>query len=68
MPPSHKKIYIPLSLVHLIYTAGDKRMRQNACSQVEKLMAAIFKSLMEDYFVSLVNKIYAHSQVEVLLN
>ena len=31
MPPSHKKIYIPLSLVHLIYTAGDKYMRQNAC-------------------------------------
>ena len=31
MPPSHKKIYIPLSLVHLIYTAGDKCMRQNAC-------------------------------------
>ena len=29
--PSHKKIYIPLSLVHLIYTAGDKCMRQNAC-------------------------------------
>ena len=25
------KIYIPLSLVHLIYTAGDKCMRQNAC-------------------------------------
>ena len=22
---------IPLSLVHLIYTAGDKCMRQNAC-------------------------------------
>ena len=31
VPPSHKKIYIPLSLVHLIYTAGDKCMRQNAC-------------------------------------
>ena len=31
MPPSHKKIYIPLSLVHLIYMAGDKCMRQNAC-------------------------------------
>ena len=27
MPPSHKKIYIPLSLVHLIYTAGDKCVR-----------------------------------------
>ena len=25
------KFYIPLSLVHLIYTAGDKCMRQNAC-------------------------------------
>ena len=33
MPPSHKKIYIPLSLVHLIYTTGDKCMRQNACYQ-----------------------------------
>ena len=31
MPPSHKKIYIPLSLVHLIYTAGDNCMRKNAC-------------------------------------
>ena len=32
--PSHKKIYIPLSLVHLIYSAGDKCMRQNACFHV----------------------------------
>ena len=31
VPPSHKKSYIPLSLVHLIYTAGDICMRQNAC-------------------------------------
>ena len=31
VPPSQKKIYIPLSLVHLIYTAGDNCMRQNAC-------------------------------------
>ena len=31
VPPSHRKIYIPLSLVHLIFTAGDKCMRQNAC-------------------------------------
>ena len=36
VPPSHKKIYIPLSLVHLIYTAGDKCMRQNACSNMIK--------------------------------
>ena len=27
VPPSHKKIYIPLSLVHLINTAGDNCMR-----------------------------------------
>ena len=26
-----QEIYIPLSLVYLIYTAGDKCMRQNAC-------------------------------------
>ena len=31
VPPSHKKIYITLSLVHLIYTVGDNCMRQNAC-------------------------------------
>ena len=31
VPPSHKKIYIPLSLVHLIYTAGDNCMCQNPC-------------------------------------
>ena len=31
VPPSHKDIFIPLSLVHLIYTAGDKCMHQNAC-------------------------------------
>ena len=31
VPPSRRKIYIPLSLGHLIYTAGDKCMRQNAC-------------------------------------
>ena len=31
MPPFRRKIYIPLSLGHLIYTAGDKCMRQNAC-------------------------------------
>ena len=31
MPPSRRKIYIPLSLGHLIYTAGDKCMRENAC-------------------------------------
>ena len=36
MPPSHKKIYIPLSLVHLIYTAGDKCMRQNPCFQRDR--------------------------------
>ena len=35
VPPSHKKSYITLSLVHLIYTAGDNCMRQNAglCKQ-----------------------------------
>ena len=27
----HKKIYIPLSLVHLINMAGDNCMHQNAC-------------------------------------
>ena len=31
MPPSHKKIYITLSLVHLIYKAGDNCMCQNVC-------------------------------------
>ena len=31
VPPSHKKIYIPLSLVHLIYMVGDKCIRENAC-------------------------------------
>ena len=34
VPPSHKKIYVPLSLVHLIYTAGDKCMHQNAFSKI----------------------------------
>ena len=34
VPPSHKKIYIPLSLVHLIYAAGDNCMCQNACSKL----------------------------------
>ena len=38
VPPSHKKIYIPLSLVHLIYTAGDKCMRQNACFNKNKIL------------------------------
>ena len=47
MPPSHKKIYIPLSLVHLIYTAGDKCMRQNACFIVEKLVERMNKVLGE---------------------
>ena len=37
MPPSHKKIYIPLSLVHLIYTAGDKCMCQNACFNMKEI-------------------------------
>ena len=38
VPPSHKKIYIPLSLVHLINSARDNCMRQNACILAEMLM------------------------------
>ena len=30
VPPSHKKSYITLALVHLIYMAGGNYMRQNA--------------------------------------
>ena len=30
VPPSHKKSHITLALVHLIYTAGDNCMHQNA--------------------------------------
>ena len=31
MPPSRKKMYITLSLVHLIHKMGDNFIRQNAC-------------------------------------
>ena len=33
VPPSREKMYIPLSLVHLIYTTGDNCMHHNACSE-----------------------------------
>ena len=43
VPPSHKKIYIPLSLVHLIYTVGDNCIRQNA--SLEYIKASIQDTL-----------------------
>ena len=37
VPPSDKKSYITLALVHLIYMAGDNWMHQNACFSWEEL-------------------------------
>ena len=42
VPPSQKKIYIPLSLVHLINMAGDNCMRQNACLMSETFVKYIY--------------------------
>ena len=49
VPPSHKKIYIPPSLVHLIYTAGDKCMHQNACFYM-----GVLKSQEDPLYCSLI--------------
>ena len=51
-----------LSLVHLIYMAGDKCMRQNACflnhfyaGQIVKLLYLYLHNKVKDTFVTLVS-------------